>query len=80
MVSQFYGISVNKGLQKILDKFAEQGASFIKDRIKPSGKSINDFVAFVYGGTGPAHCLEIFDKLGISKAYFRLALFLAPSK
>lgn len=69
VVAQPLGVSVKEALLKILDGFVGQGASFIEDRIRPIGKSIDDFVAFIYGGMGPAHCLEILEKLGISKAY-----------
>ncbi|MEM2560479.1 MAG: hydantoinase/oxoprolinase family protein [Candidatus Bathyarchaeia archaeon] len=69
IVAQSLSVSVKESLLKILDKFVEQGVSFIEDRVRLTGKSINDFVAFIYGGMGPAHCLEILEKLGISKAY-----------
>jgi N-methylhydantoinase A/oxoprolinase/acetone carboxylase beta subunit len=68
-IASTLGCSIEEASRKVLDKFAEQGASFIKSRIGLTGKSPADFVAFIYGGTGPAHCLEILERLGISKAY-----------
>ncbi len=68
-VSSSLGCSIEDAVKKILDKFAEQGASFMKSKIEATGRPLSDFVAFVYGGTGPAHCLEILKRLGISKAY-----------
>jgi len=64
-----FSCGVEEALRMVINKFAEQGASFISDRIALTGKPADDFVAFIYGGMGPAHCLEILERLGISRAY-----------
>ena len=68
-VASILGISVEDAALRVIESVAELGSTFIKDVAAKVGGSLGDYVAFVYGGSGPVHSAEISERLGISKIY-----------